>query len=145
MGGYVLAGIVSAFLGCAAYFGLIPGQAILLVNSRPKGLFKDPNVFGPYLVPMAIYAIANFEDRARTFWNRAGWATVSLIAASAIFLSYSRACWINFAVAVFAYTSLRLAFSNSAKEFSARLKTADRIDCCSGRHAGERADDSGGA
>ncbi len=99
LAGYAVAGVVSALLGTLAYFGILH-YSELLVFDRPKGLFKDPNVWGPYLVPIAIYAMAKLMTRAPRRWLWAGLAMLSLLS---IMVSFSRACWANCVVAAGVY------------------------------------------
>ena len=49
MRGCMVAGVIAAFAGVAAYFKLIPGSAEFLLYDRARGTFKDPNVFGAFL------------------------------------------------------------------------------------------------
>jgi uncharacterized membrane protein len=99
--GYAFAGVVSVTLGTLAYFGFLHYQELLMVG-RPKGLFKDPNVYGPYMVPIALYAMAKLVDKAR---GTLVWIFLLAVSVAGIFLSYSRACWINCVVAVFAFVA----------------------------------------
>jgi hypothetical protein len=100
--GYSLGACLSVILAVASYFHLIGFQYRLLLNGRPKGLFKDPNVFGPFLILIAVLAISG----CLPFANRAAqWAT-AVIASLGIALSYSRACWINFAVSLVLFVLL---------------------------------------
>jgi len=105
---YVFAGLVSAIISSLAYFRLIPFQDVLLLYGRPKGLFKDPNVYGPYLVPVAIYAIANLIGQRNRIAMRLFWVCICVIAAAGVFLSFSRACWMNFLVSIVVYFALDL-------------------------------------
>ena len=50
MRGCMIAGVIAAFAGVAAYFKLIPGSAEFLLYDRARGTFKDPNVFGAFLI-----------------------------------------------------------------------------------------------
>ena len=50
---YLFAAVSSALLGMLALAGVIPGAAVLTEGGRARGLFQDPNVFGPFLVPAA--------------------------------------------------------------------------------------------
>ena len=43
--------------GVAAYFKLIPGSAEFLLYDRARGTFKDPNVFGAFLILPALLAL----------------------------------------------------------------------------------------
>jgi hypothetical protein len=94
--GYAFAGCLSVILAMASYFHAIGFQTILLLYGRPKGLFKDPNVFGPFLILIAVLAISGHLPVASRL---AQWGTATL-ASLGIVLSFSRACWINYAVSL---------------------------------------------
>ncbi len=98
--GYTAAAIVTVVLAAGSYLHLIGGQQYLLLYGRPKGLFKDPNVFGPFVVPVAVYAAANLlmpEHHRRRWWI---WGSVLLVCVPGIFLSFSRACWMNLTISM---------------------------------------------
>jgi hypothetical protein len=97
---YSITGLVSALLGAGAYFHVIPYQDILLLNGRARGLFKDCNVYGPFFVPMAFYALVRIADRREGVRAKAWQAIVLAAALLAMVLSYSRGCWLNFGVAL---------------------------------------------
>ena len=100
--GYSLAACLSVILAVGSYFHIIGFQSILLLNGRPKGLFKDPNVFGPFLILIAVLAISGCLPIAN---RRAQWGT-AVAASLGIALSYSRACWINYAVSLVLFVLL---------------------------------------
>ena len=51
--------MAAALGGIVGYFDLVPGAHELMTRwSRATGLFKDPNVFGPFLVPALVYALS---------------------------------------------------------------------------------------
>jgi hypothetical protein len=103
---YVAAAIVCALIGILAYFGKFPYAELFTLYDRAKGAFKDPNVFGPFLVlPLVVLTRAVLTDRlANSFWRMAG----ILILLAGIFLSFSRAAW---GLAVFAlFVATVLAF-----------------------------------
>ncbi len=52
--GYSAGAILTALAGIAGYFG---GIEMFVENSRARGMFKDPNVFGPFLIPPVLYAM----------------------------------------------------------------------------------------
>ena len=60
--GYVAAGVVSAILGIIGYFNIAgTGEYFTLYdNTRAMGLFKDPNVFAPFLVPPIIWLLQDY-------------------------------------------------------------------------------------
>ena len=54
VGAYIVAATASALVSSLALFVPFPGAALLVDGPRAQGLFKDPNVFGPFLVPAAL-------------------------------------------------------------------------------------------
>ncbi|MCX5577555.1 O-antigen ligase family protein [Kaistia terrae] len=101
---YVAAAIVCALIGILAYFGKFPHAELFTLYDRAKGAFKDPNVFGPFLVlPLVVLTRAVLTDRlANSFWRMAG----ILILLAGIFLSFSRAAWGLAVFALFVVTVL---------------------------------------
>jgi O-antigen ligase len=99
---YVAIAVVSAALGSAALFVPIPGHDLLTAytGTRARALFKDPNVFGPFLVPAALLLVHELLRprllRGRRLTKLAALAVVVV----GILLSYSRAAWLDFAVGV---------------------------------------------
>ena len=55
--GYIVAGLIAAALGIMGYFNVAgTGEYFTIYdNSRAMGPFKDPNVFGPFLVPPIVW------------------------------------------------------------------------------------------
>jgi O-antigen ligase len=126
LNGYIAGGVLTASIATLAYFQVIPFQDTLLLWGRTKGFFKDPNVYGPYLVPIALYALAKFEIQTRKF-HQACWFAICLMSVVGLFLSFSRACWINVISAVAVYFTLsRLTRRNKApsRKRSVRLAIA---------------------
>ena len=123
LNGYVFAGLVSAALGIAAYFDVLPYRSLLLLNGRVKGLFKDPNVYGPYLVPIVVYSLAIVQDRARTS-AKLIWGAIAVLSMGGVFLSFSRACWFNCAVALATALALTTVQSRSMAEVMRRVSIA---------------------
>ena len=108
MSGYAVSGVVSSVFSVLAYCGMLGFRDQLLLFGRPKGWFKDPNVFGPYLVLIIVYAVARLE-RPRVRLAATGlWVVALTVAALGVFLAFSRACWINCATSVTVYFALRL-------------------------------------
>lgn len=84
--------VVSAIVGLVGYLdigGL--GAALTTVESRVSGTFKDPNVFGSYLVLAATYLMQIFVlgTTRRTFLTLASLFIVLV----GVFISYSRGSW----------------------------------------------------
>jgi O-antigen ligase len=108
MNGYAVAGMLSSVLGTLSYLHVVGMQKLLLLYGRPKGLFKDPNVYGPYMVPLLLWALVRLQDRGKTGAQTLYWSLVSVAAVGGIFWSFSRACWINTVVSILAYLAIRL-------------------------------------
>jgi hypothetical protein len=100
--GYSLAVLFAVIPAVASYFHLIGFQSILLLYGRPKGLFKDPNVFGPFLILIGVMATTGCLPVA----NRFAQLVIAVVATVGIVLSYSRACWINYAVSLVLFALL---------------------------------------
>ena len=98
-----LAGAVFASLcGIVGYFDLFPGAAELMTRySRATGMFKDPNVFGPFLIPGFVYAFHLILTRplSRAWLPGGAFALIAL----GILLSFSRGAWTNAGIALLIY------------------------------------------
>jgi O-antigen ligase len=89
---YMVAGIVAALCGIAGYLDLFPGAFDLFTRyGRASGPFKDPNVFGPFLVAPLLTALHLWLVRPL---NR---GILPLIAAAilavGVLFSFSRGAW----------------------------------------------------
>jgi len=99
---YVGVAVVSAAVGTLALFVSLPAHDVLTAyeGTRPRAFFKDPNVYGPFLVPAALILIQEIVHpmalRSRRLVNVGALAVL----ACGILFSYSRAAWLNAAVAV---------------------------------------------
>jgi O-antigen ligase len=101
---YTAAGMLCIVPGLLSYFHLIGFQSTLLLFGRPKGTFKDPNVYGPYVIPVALFAVAGIiTTKRKTAKSALLHVAIAIVSVAGIFLSYSRACWINFGLALMAY------------------------------------------
>jgi hypothetical protein len=101
MKAYVLAAAATAVVSAVALEIGFPGGDFLLFDEfRAEGFFKDPNVFGPFLVPAAAIVLEDFM-RPRLFgWRRPVLVVVFLALLSGILVAYSRAAWLNLAIAL---------------------------------------------
>jgi O-antigen ligase len=114
------AAVAAAAGGIAGYFDLVPGTHELMTRwGRATGFFKDPNVFGPFLVPAFIYALSRLAGEP----VRKGLLPlcVLLIVGLAVLLSFSRGAWVNIGAAVAIYGVLHL---TTARSNRVRLKFA---------------------
>ncbi len=107
LGAYVLAAFLSFIAGFAGQMGLFPDQ-LMLDAYRVKGLFKDPNVYGPFFVPAIILLLDDIKGK-RILKTHAAFhvAGIVLLLLGVVF-SYSRAAWINMVTAGFIYLFLNL-------------------------------------
>jgi hypothetical protein len=96
--GLIVGGLIAAIAGIAGYFNLVPGgHDLLTLYERARGTFKDPNVFGAFLVLPALFVLQSVVS------DRFGKSFRSVIAfgimALAILLAFSRAAWGLLAIA----------------------------------------------
>ena len=105
--GYLVAAALTALAGLAGTFDLVPGAADLFTrHGRASGTFKDPNVFGAFLVPALLYAGHLWLERPL---RRA--LPMSLLVgllATALLLSFSRGAWVATVVGLATYWALSL-------------------------------------
>ena len=96
---YVAGAAATSLLAVAALFVAYPGHE-LLGESRAQGFFKDPNVFGPFLIPAALIALEE-TLRPRVLGVRRGVSgALFAVLVLGILFAYSRAGWLNLAVAL---------------------------------------------
>ena len=92
---YLIAAVVSTLAGVAALFLPLPGRELLLFEDgqRVQALFKDANVFGPFVIPIALVLLEEII-RPRLLRMRA-WlkAAIFLLLTLGVLFSYSRAAW----------------------------------------------------
>jgi O-antigen ligase len=99
---YVAGAAAASALAVAALFVAYPGHELLagVGASRAQGFFKDPNVFGPFLIPAALIAL---EEVLRPRVLGVRWpvaAALFTVLVLGIVFAYSRAGWLNLAVAL---------------------------------------------
>lgn len=101
---YIVAGTVVAVLGIVGYFEVFPGAGKMFLEAgRAKGTFKDPNVFGPYLIfPMLLLLHRLLNDRIGFY------VAPLLIMLVGLFLSFSRGAWVHFVLSAAIMVGLML-------------------------------------
>jgi O-antigen ligase len=120
-------GAVSAVLSIVALYGSIPFRSLIISNVdgglRAAGFFKDPNVFGPFLVPIAVILLEQqISPRVPKLLNLrplTGWLVLATLTLGVLF-SYSRAAWGNYAIAM----AVMLIFSSVRKRGAKRATRA---------------------
>ena len=99
---YLLTGILAALCGIAGYLNLFPGAFDLFTRyGRASGPFKDPNVFGPFLVAPLLTALHLWLVRPL----RRGLLPLlaAAILAVGILFSFSRGAWAAAAIGFLIY------------------------------------------
>jgi hypothetical protein len=94
--GWIVAALITTALGIAGYFGLTGG--LFTLYDRAAGAFKDPNVFGPFLVAPAMYVFHRLLTRRSASMLLDATLLVALTAG--VFFSFSRGAWGLFAFSV---------------------------------------------
>jgi hypothetical protein len=113
--GWFIAAVTAAVAALVGYFNLLPGAAELFTKfNRASGPFKDPNVFGPFLVAPFLYALHLVLHRP---WLRAILPVLAAaILALAVLLSFSRGAWLNLLVALCVYGALAFATATNPRQ-----------------------------
>lgn len=89
--GLIAGALVSAILGLLGYLRVAGLDAyFIFYGSRVAGTFRDPNVFGPFLVLPALYLMQDIIREKRGLLLRLALLLPILLA---LFLSYSRGAW----------------------------------------------------
>jgi O-antigen ligase len=93
---YILVAAGTAVLGILALQVGFPGGHILIYeNSRVMAFFKDPNVFGPFLVPALAIVLEELARPRLLGWGTKKCAVVAVGLAAGVLFSYSRAAILN--------------------------------------------------
>ncbi|MDP2408682.1 MAG: O-antigen ligase domain-containing protein [Pseudolabrys sp.] len=95
---YVLTATLAALAGIAGYFSLFPGaHEQFATNDRALGGFKDPNVFGPFLIWPLLIVVERMLLRKITLLGLA----TTFILLLGLLLSFSRGAWFHFTISAF--------------------------------------------
>jgi O-antigen ligase len=99
---YVLGAVVVTAPSILALFAPVPGGELLLTvdGLRARGLLKDPNVFGPFLIPPALFLLEELMRPRLLRFRTSTKALMFLVLALGVLFSYSRAAWANLVIAI---------------------------------------------
>lgn len=129
---YLTAALISAALGVLAVLAPIPGHSTLLFDGRAEGFFKDPNVFGPFLIPALLILLEEtVAPRLLPASRRLKLSGVILLGLGVLF-SYSRAAWLDLAVALVTMLAVLLLRRHSARTTARLLAVLFVILVCGG-------------
>ncbi len=118
---YIVVAAISGALGPLALYAHIPGRAHLMYGTtRAQGLFKDPNVYSAFLVPAGVILLEELTTSRILHWRRRTIAALFAIISIGVVVAYSRAAWLNYALAV---GTLVLVQSNRRGGFRRALKS----------------------
>jgi O-antigen ligase len=99
-GGYLFAAVAGCALGLVALFVAVPGQELIVGEGRIVALFKDPNVFGAFVVPVVLILLEEILTPRLFRMRLALKGLLLLVLALGVLFSYSRGAWANLAVGV---------------------------------------------
>lgn len=91
--GYMFAAIFAVAWATLEYFGLI-SIGDWPQGWRARGPFKDPNVYGPFLIPVAVYAVSRIVTARKN--GMAFYLPLFLLLSFGVLISFSRGAWLNY-------------------------------------------------
>lgn len=108
---YIATALLSALAAIIGYLNLLPGSEIFVLLGRAKAMFKDPNVFAPFLI---LPALLLFQDILYSSFRKliipGAMLTILLVA---LLFGFSRASWGHLLFSGLVMTSLMFAASGS--------------------------------
>ena len=115
---YILAAFLSSAAGITGYAGYYT-QLLMPDGYRIQGLFKDPNVFGPFFVPAIIILADDIMRKKVLRCHAAIHIFLIILFTLCVIFSFSRAAYINLFISLFIYFSLNIRKFLSVKSFRA--------------------------
>jgi hypothetical protein len=91
---YIIAALIATTAGYVGFFHLAPGSDIFLFNDRVSATFKDPNVYGPFLIFPLLLLLLGVMTRGMGIFSLA----IMTFLFGGLVLSFSRGAWVHFAV-----------------------------------------------
>ncbi|WP_417581228.1 O-antigen ligase family protein [Pelagibacterium sp.] len=112
---YIGIALITSVVGTLAYMGLLPGEDVFLRFGRAKAFFKDPNVYGPFLILPAMFVLQRVllsTNRRTAILNGLAY----LIIFVGVFVSFSRGAWGHLAASSLLIYALVFILEASARE-----------------------------
>ncbi|HUD85753.1 MAG TPA: O-antigen ligase family protein [Xanthobacteraceae bacterium] len=91
---YIVAALIATAAGYIGFFHLLPGADIFLENDRVSATFKDPNVYGPFLIFPILWLLIELLTRGVRLFNM----TALALLLGGLLLSFSRGAWAHFVI-----------------------------------------------
>ena len=101
---YIIAALIATAAGYIGFFHLLPGSDIFLANDRVSATFKDPNVYGPFLIYPLLLLLIGFLTRGLRLTGLA----IMIFLFGGLLLSFSRGAWAHFAISAAVAVALLL-------------------------------------
>jgi hypothetical protein len=112
---YILTAVLAGLAGIVGYFNVAGLGQFFTDNDRAMGMFKDPNVFGPFLIWPALLVMERIMVRRISLID-VGALGILVVA---LLLSFSRGAWAHFALS--AAIVIALSFL-TARKVSTRMR-----------------------
>jgi hypothetical protein len=109
---YLITAVLAVFIGAAGYFDIFGTGHVFAPLGRALGAFKDPNVFGPFLIWPALFLLDRMVARRIRFTD----AIVAGIILFGLLLSFSRGAWFHFAVSCLVMLALAFVTAPTPRE-----------------------------
>jgi O-Antigen ligase len=110
---YIVGAVIAATAGIAGYFDIGGTRDLFTLYNRSRGTFKDPNVYGPFLVFPGLLLVQDLLTRhgARLIASALPLGVILI----GLLLSFSRAAWGHFIISTLIMAALMFLFSPSRR------------------------------
>lgn len=108
---YVATAVCAALLGIAGYFDVAGTQALFAPIGRASAAFKDPNVFGPFLIWPILFLVHRMLTQRIRFLDLVLVGILQL----GLLLAFSRGAWFHFGVSSLVLAGLAFLTAPSQK------------------------------
>ncbi len=109
---YILTAVIGALAGTLGYFHAFPrAHDWFAHDDRALGMFKDPNVYGPFL----IWPTLVITERMLTYRIAFGDLVAAAVLLLALLVAFSRGAWFHFAVSGMVLVALCFLTAQTAK------------------------------
>ena len=125
--GYTFAAVFAVTWATLEYFGFI-STGDWPQGWRARGPFKDPNVYGPFLVPVAVYAVSRVATGHRYGFTL--FLPLFLLFSFGILISFSRGAWLNYFGSLVIFFALFFLSDKAARSRVRMLAAGLVLTCC---------------